>query len=965
MSFAIPGQKQRLRSDLVVAGGLWNCQSAVQKAEFISGYASMLFLNFLALTETWITPENTATPAALSDVYSFSHTPRAARRGGGTGLLISKDWKYSLCSLLQFSPSSFEFHAVTVSHPVKLTIAVVYRPPGPIGDFLEELDTLVSHFPDDGSGLTLLGEFNIQTEKLHPLVSLLSSFDLALSPSPPTHKAGNTLDLIFTRHCSGANLSVTPLHLSDHYFMSYTLSLSSPPSRPSPTHLVSSRPNLRSLSPTDFSSSVLYALPAPESFSLLSPDTSTDLLFSTRSSSLDKLCPLTSRPARSAPPAPWLSDSVRTERRSVRAAERKWRKSKLPEDLLAFQSLLSTFSSSLSAAKTAFFCNKIQTSASNPKKLFQTFSSLLQPPSPLPSSSLLPDDFADFFDKKVNDIRSSFPHLPAVHTTHTCRPPTPPSVPPSPSPPSLSHFSPLSANEVLHLVTSSHPTTCSLDPVPSPLLHSAAPDLLPYLTHLINTSLTSGSFPSAFRTARVTPLLKKPALDPSEIKNYRPVSLLPFLSKTLERAVFKQLSSYLHQNNLLDPYQSGFKVGHSTETALLAVTESLQTARANSLSSVLILLDLSAAFDTVNHDILLSTLEGMGVSGSALSMFSSYLTDRFYQVTLRGSVSRPRRLTTGVPQGSVLGPLLFSLYTSSLGSVIHSHNFSYHCYADDTQLILSFPPSDTQVEARIAVCLADISGWMSMHHLKLNLDKTELVFLPGKACPFRDLAITMDDSVVTSTRTARNLGVTLDDELSFSPNIASVTRSCRFLLYNIRRIRPFLTDKAAQVLIQVLVISRLDYCNSLLAGAPSSAIRPLELVQKAAARLVFNLPKFSHTTPPLLRSLHWLPVAARIQFKTLVLAYRAVEGTAPSYLKAMVKPYTPARPLRSAATRRLAAPSLRGFCARSTRSRLFSVLAPRWWNDLPTDIRTAESLPIFRRWLKTHLFRKNYPDPPS
>ena len=191
-----------------------------------------------------------------------------------------------------------------------------------------------------------------------------------------------------------------------------------------------------------------------------------------------------------------------------------------------------------------------------------------------------------------------------------------------------------------------------------------------------------------------------------------------------------------------------------------------------------------------------------------------------------------------------------------------------------------------------------------------------------------------------------------------------MTRSCRFLLYNIRRIRPFLTEKAAQVLIQALVISRLDYCNSLLAGAPASAIKPLELVQKAAARLVFKRPKFTHTTA-LLHSLHWLPVVARIRFKTLVLAYRAVNGTAPTYLQAMVKPYTPARPLRSAASRRLVAPTLKGPSGRSTRSRLFSVLAPQWWNELPTDVRTAESLPIFRRRLKTHLFRKHYPDPSS
>ena len=221
---------------------------------------------------------------------------------------------------------------------------------------------------------------------------------------------------------------------------------------------------------------------------------------------------------------------------------------------------------------------------------------------------------------------------------------------------------------------------------------------------------------------------------------------------------------------------------------------------------------------------------------------------------------------------------------------------------------------------------------MATHHLKLNLDKTELLFLPGKGCPHRDLSITIDNTVVSPSQSARNLGVILDDQLSFSANIAAITRSCRFLLYNIRRIRPFLTEKTAQILIQALVISCLDYCNSLLAGAPASAIRPLQLIQNAAARLVFNRPKFSHTTS-LLRSLHWLPVAARIQFKTLVLAYRAVKGSAPSYLQVMVKPYT--RPLRSTTSGRLVTPSLRGPCGRSTRSRLFSVLAPRWWNDSP------------------------------
>ncbi len=161
-------------------------------------------------------------------------------------------------------------------------------------------------------------------------------------------------------------------------------------------------------------------------------------------------------------------------------------------------------------------------------------------------------------------------------------------------------FCPLTEAEVSKLILSSHPTTCPLDPIPSHLLQVISPALLPALTHIINTSLLTGIFPTAFKQARVTPLLKKPTLNTSLLENYRPVSLLPFIAKTLERVVFNQVSLFLSQNNKLEAKQSGFRSGHSTETALLSVTEALRIAKANSKSSVLILLDLPAAFDTVN-----------------------------------------------------------------------------------------------------------------------------------------------------------------------------------------------------------------------------------------------------------------------------------------------------------------------------------------------------------------------------
>ncbi len=231
--------------------------------------------------------------------------------------------------------------------------------------------------------------------------------------------------------------------------------------------------------------------------------------------------------------------------------------------------------------------------------------------------------------------------------------------------------------EVSKLLLSSHPTTCPLDPIPSHLLQAISPTLLPALTHIINTSLRTGIFPTAFKQARVTPLLKKPTLNTSLLENYRPVSLLPFVAKTLERVVFNQLSLFLSQYNKLDAKQSGFRSGHSTETALLSVTEALRVAKADSKSSVLILLDLSAAFDTVNHQILLSTLSSLGITGIPLRWFESYLTGRSFRVAWVGRYPKHINWPLGFLRDRFLDP-------SSSPHTLHHWDPSYRHMASPT-----------------------------------------------------------------------------------------------------------------------------------------------------------------------------------------------------------------------------------------------------------------------------------------
>ncbi len=331
-----------------------------------------------------------------------------------------------------------------------------------------------------------------------------------------------------------------------------------------------------------------------------------------------------------------LSDVLREHRTRLRAAERKWPKSNDLSDLNRYQSLLSSFSAEVHTAKSSHFHNKIN-NAPDMRNLFRTCNSLLCPPSPPPTTSITADDFATFFTEKTKTISSQF--LPPL--TQDLQPTRSTAQTP------IFSFCPLTEAEVSKLLLSSHPTTCPLDPIPLHLLQAISPTLLPALTHIINTSLLTGIFPTAFKQARVTPLLKKPTLNTSLLETYRPVSLLPFIGKKLERVVFNQVSLFLSQNNNLDAKQSGFRSGHSTETALLSVTEALRIAKADSKSSVLILLDLSAAFDTVNHQILLSTLSSLefhfaGLNPISLVSLSGWPGEGRYPKHINWSLGFPR-----------------------------------------------------------------------------------------------------------------------------------------------------------------------------------------------------------------------------------------------------------------------------------------------------------------------------------
>ena len=525
----------------------------------------------------------------------------------------------------------------------------------------------------------------------------------------------------------------------------------------------------------------------------------------------------------------------------------------------------------------------------------------------------------------------------------------------------LSQFSALTETEVKKIIVKSAPTSCDLDPAPSWLLKMCLDDsFLTTITGIVNRC-TTGTMPKCFKEALVRPLLKKPSLDHTVLKNYRPISNLPFLSKVIEKVVAFQLKRHLGENQLLDTLQSAYREYHSTETALVKVQSDIINAVDNNNVALLILLDLSAAFDTIDHTILLRRLQNsFGVEGQALEWFHSYLVGRTQRVSIEGATSDNQVLTYGVPQGSVLGPILFTCYTTPLGDIIQNQGLIRHFYADDSQLYVFFKPPIETHDAIVSAeqCIGEVKTWMNRNFLKLNEDKTEVIAFgtKQKLAAVQDMTLTIGEHTVYPSPKATNLGVTFDSLMTMEAHISSICKCSFYQIRNIAHIRRFLSTPAVKSLVQACVTSRLDYGNALLYGLPKTSIHRLQRIQNVAARIVTGADRQSHITP-ILSQLHWLPVHQRIVYKVLLLTYKALHSLAPIYISNMITTYHPARSLRSSHELLLTVPRTR---LRSWGDRTFQFASASEWNALPSSIRNAPSLTMLKKHLKTHLFRLVY-----
>jgi hypothetical protein len=695
-----------------------------------------------------------------------------------------------------------------------------------------------------------------------------------------------------------------------------------------------------------------------------------DFFDDTLTGMLDLLIPTRHFVRRPRPSDPWFDKECRDAKRLTRLTRRVH--SAAVSAAATFGSIGLTSPASTSPAETAwreqrrlyrdllnrkrssYWQRKIEAERTSPKRLWSSIDTLLGR-GRLPSSSAISvDDFSRYFNEKVASVRRSTEGSPdPVYSV----------VPPSCS--LLNQFAAVNHDDVIACIMRLPDKQSSCDVLPSSVLKKVAAEVSPFLTHLFNRSLSTGVFPTRYKTAYITPIIKKPGAVPSDVRSYRPISNLPIASKLLERFVARQVVGHLKSNDLLPDRQSAYRSGFSTETAILRVLSDILEAVDDGDVAVLALLDLSAAFDTVDHAILLRRLQrSYGVEGAVLHWFESYLSCRRQSVRRDSKASAFTPVVCGIPQGSVLGPILFIMYTPDLLRIIARHGLLPHLFADDTQVYGRCSPSHMDdLAARVSACTDDILSWMRSNRLQLNADKTELIWCAtSRRLPLLPVVpIRVGSAIISPSSSVRDLGVYIDADLSMRTHMSRTTAGCFAALRQIRSVRRSLPTAAIQTLVVSLVLSKLDYGNASLAGIPANLLCRFQSVLNAAARTITGLPRSAHISTTL-AGLHWLRAAERIEFKLATLMFRCLHGTAPRYLSADF-----IRVADVPARRRLRSSTTNSVIVRQTRlvtvgDRAFPVAGANLWNTLPVDITSSDSHVIFRRQLKTYLFRLSYPD---
>ena len=490
---------------------------------------------------------------------------------------------------------------------------------------------------------------------------------------------------------------------------------------------------------------------------------------------------------------------------------------------------------------------------------------------------------------------------------------------------------------------------CSTGPdhIPVQFIKLAADQLADPLTVIINNCIANSQFPQIWKLARISPIPKNDS--PSSEEELRPISILPALSKIFEKVVAKQIVEFIETNNLLPESMGGFRKGHSTATVLMGLRDDLLHAMKRSEVTLMVLADFTKAFDTVCFKTLLGKLNRLNFSKSFCMWMSNYLSSRSHYVQIDDRLSSTIQTDFGIPQGSILGPMLFNIYVNDLNNNMDEITKSFQ-YADDTNIYISCSSKMLAQRANdLNQTLKDIGSWSSSSNLALNPKKTKYMIVctdqMARVHNLKDVKLNLEINGTSLDRVSitKVLGTYFQENMKWEEHVKQLTISCYGILRCLRKIKNFADFRLKRQLAESLVLTKLDYCDGVFYPLPDYLLKRLQKVQNAAASFVLgHYVKF----PADITNLGWLPVRERRDWHVLQLVHKAMHNHDwPSYLKLEVRNHS--RQLRSTSATTLTIPLITG---------TFQDSASKLFNILPDYIRNETDFSIFRS--QTKLFLK-------
>ena len=951
-----------------------NIQSVGNKTNTIHNLIIDQDLDICMLTETWLR-NNFSDKSKISEMtpitHNCHHIPRPNKGGGGVGILIKKVIKTKIVNNQSFD--SFEHMNLKVTYKNKsIQIIIIYRPPSMskrefLRDFGDLLNTL-----NDNKSILICGDFNLHLDNRNDFYvsefnEILESHDLENIVNEATSLSGHIIDLVIQ---SKSNRFVSELVIEPECTISPVHKLIIFSTNIWRSGNMTKKITYRNKTNYEAEKFIEKSMSEIREINNLvcencgrNPQNCVNC-FTERSKTImaynyNNMCPMETREIVVRENAKWYNSELREAKKNKRKMEDKWKRSKKSmksECWNLFKIARNRYYSLIEKTKKEHF-SKLFAEKENQKRCHDNLNNLLGMkkekilPTETSNYTDMANNFVNYFEEKIERISTAFENETFPDSTEVIQI----------NNSELGKFSDLTFEDFNKIIGSLRNTYCENDPFPVSDVKGAKnlSEIYRLYYDIVCMSLKQSIFPRCEKIAYIKPSYKGKG-DKENLNSYRPISNLSFLSKVIETVVHKQTWNYVKQNRIIPNEQSAYRENHSTETTMCAIVNDMAEIMEKGKCGFLVMLDLSAAFDTVDHRLLLESLCAIGIKDEVYKWYENYLEDRSIAVVLMNEKSEIKKLKMGVPQGSVLGPLLFEIYTIELSKILDKHEVMYKLYADDTQFYFQFENIE-EAKRKIDAIMRDIRMWMMSKKLKLNEDKTECMLF-GSANALKKyehlVDITIGLTTINIKKVVRDLGVQVDNMLSMKDQVLQTVKMCNFNIRNIAFIRKYLNEDALKTAICNHVLSRLDYCNSLYKGLPNYLLKKLQNTQNRAARLIKGLRIHERITPTLIE-LHWLPVKARIEYKIILLVFKAIKYNEPTYLRnhlVSLRLETSITIRHTSDIHRLFEP--RTDCKLGERS--FKYYAPRLYNKLPSELKNIQDDEIFKKRLKTYLFARSY-----